>query len=277
MASLYARANKKKEKEIAAAVAAGDNEKILALGSRKINCETYNPDPVDWEETNAVYEWEDGWKVCIDETEHDLRANFKGTYVCCAGFMHLRHPLSQETIDKHEARITAEMEGMAALREKNGAEPLDEDTLRENTVARLRREDHTFRTALPGEGIFKFGHFRDPEGRPRSCIVMARVDAIDKTGAFEGWQGHAPYCYSRDLGQTHPIKLPEGNLYHVLEIRIGTGSTCPQEVMERAMEWYANSTGEWDQAAFENYQPEYYIGIFGGHPDNDKLAAYKGK
>src|SRR5687767_10072538 len=52
------------------------------MGARKIDCEEYLPEPGDWEETNVLFDFGDGWLVCEDRTEYDRRLMAKLTKTC---------------------------------------------------------------------------------------------------------------------------------------------------------------------------------------------------
>lgn len=225
-----------------------------SVGAKKIDVEEYLPEPGDWEETNVIFDFGDGWLICEDRTTYDRKLMAVLTKTCVGNFKTYYPPPSEE-------EITRDLDEMW---EKNlqWYKNMGEKALETEKASFFRSR----RTQYNAPAVHRLFHVRDPEGRPRACILAIRAD----------WEtqkkpGQIPPAYttSRDLAQKHPINI-EGMDCHICEVRLGTGRTAPVEALARVVHWYKEATGEWDQKAFEKHDPAPYTAINGKRDGLDK-------
>lgn len=248
----------------------------IKIGARKVNCEEYTPDVGYWEETNVVWDFGDGWTICEDKTSHDRKLTAFLTKTCL-GSGEVYDAMVSDIPDEDywaqiekEAVLHAETLWRTPYYEKLYSKRELKKKIKTTTEAQIRN----LRQRGRPEGLYRMMHLRDPENRPRACILLLKAEYFGKSQTKNGW--YVGYSNSRDLGQTHPIKLG-GQEWHVLECRIGTGNSCPVFALERIAHWYAEATGQWDQEAFEKQNPTTYQAVEHGHPTKEQLELLRCK
>ena len=224
-------------------------------GGKKVDAETYMPDPGDWEETNIIWDFGDGWLICEDRTEYDRRLMAKLTLTCVAGLIPRCIPdASGLTLEEKEAKEWERLNKMYP----------------HMTESQLKRELAYWRQSLR-EPIFKLMHVRDPEQRPRSCILLATENLWSNPDLMR----NAQYANSDDLGQSYPVTLEDGE-FRICEVRIGTGKAAPMEAEERVIQWYQAATGRWNEEAYlkKLTERQEYAAIT-DHPTEAALNAFR--
>lgn len=196
-------------------------------GAKKVDAESYIPPIGDWEETNIIYDFGDGWLICEDRTEYDRRLMAKLTLTCVSTL------IPQCTGDE-----TPE-EAKAKLRKTQYAYMTDQQFESEWRYIKGQYK----------EKVYKLLHVRDPEGRPMSCILMIKKSVKDDPNKMRGHH----YGASNDLGQSAGIEL-DGELYCICEVRLGTGKTGPLHVEDRVIQWFQAATGTWNEEAYLHTQ-----------------------
>jgi hypothetical protein len=267
--------------------------KPFNMGARQIDCNEYLPDIGDWEETNILFDFGDGWLVCEDRTDYDRRLMAKLTKTCIgtpnyinacfppvseekfweSRYKHFRDRLPEEkwvtlysraAIEKKIEQYSYDRYYQDSLK-RQLAELNDNDTYEAYIEKQVAAERKMANGKVYGYGppvpLYRFGHIRDPEGRPMACILFIRADAIKGCPGYEsGKFPNASYSTSNDLGQRGFINI-EGQDFRIVEVRLGTGRTAPREGLERAAIFYREVVGEWDQEAFEKVNPPMYQAI----------------
>ena len=190
--------------------------------SLKVDAESYIPPVGDWEETNVVWDFGDGWLICEDRTEYDRRLMAKLTLTCVANLIPQCEPGEPEEVM------------LARLRKTSYSYMSD---------AQWKRESGYLKQSGGSAKHYKLLHVRDPEGRPMTCILMV------KKASFDNPKVNLQYGRSNDLGQTGAIEL-DGEPYMISECRLGTGKAAPMAVEERIIQWYTAVTGQWNEEAY---------------------------
>lgn len=209
------------------------------VGARKVDAESYIPEPGDWEETNIIWDFGDGWLICDNQTEYDRRLTATLTLTCVASLNSQCLPFDEEGYMRSreiQTRRNYDTPYYENLKGRNWIEEKIQTLLKED----IRRSGK--------DPVYKILHVRDPEGRPRACVLAALWSCIPSKGGKAPF-GYYPYLDSDDLGQSHPIII-DGQEFMILEVRIGTGKAAPWAVEDRVVQWYAESTGEWDEDAY---------------------------
>lgn len=224
-------------------------------GAKKVDVETYLPKPGDWEETNIIWDFGDGWLICEDRTEYDRRLMAKLTLTCVSG-------LIPRCIPDNSGLTYKEKEAKERERLKNLYPTITERD--------LKVELSYWRKSLK-EPIYKLMHVRDPEQRPRSCILLATERIWEDPDLMR----NAQYVRSNDLGQSFPVTLEDGK-FRVCEVRIGTGKAAPMAVEERVIQWYQAVTGTWNEEAYLYRQIDRQMyGAFTNHPTDEALNEFR--
>jgi hypothetical protein len=256
------------------------------VGARKIDVEEYLPDVGDWEDTVVLHEFEDGWKIVEDETTYDRKLMAKLTKTCVGGqtYLDMAFPAKDPDVwwaeKEQRFKVITEDQGRARKRFaeiKSGKSQeyrapnhfgikgiymsdfeLFEDWLEAKWQRQKAEMNQIGGAPLP---VYRYLHVEDPEGRPRACVFVALMDAVERKGKYARIN-NAAYLKSNDLGQKPPIELPpDGNKWRILEVRLGTGNAAPVEPLQYVIEWYQLLTGTWDQEAFEKHEAARYTGV----------------
>lgn len=189
--------------------------------SLKVDAESYIPPVGDWEETNVVWDFGDGWLICEDRTEYDRRLMAKLTLTCVATLINQCEP--------------GESEDVVKARTRKSYAYMDD--------AGFEREWGYIKQSGGAAKHYKLLHVRDPEGRPMACILMIKKASLDNPKV------NLSYGRSNDLGQTSAIEI-DGEPYMISECRLGTGKSAPMAVEERIIQWYTAVTGQWNEEAY---------------------------
>lgn len=197
--------------------------------TRKVDAEVYMPDPGDWEETNIIHDFGDGWLICEDRTEYDRRLMAKLTLTCVTSL--IPHCDPGPNLEEYKQNIIAKYERTYG----KGSKIAEQEAKYELSNLPKSGWDHLW---------YKLAHVRDPESRPRTCILLAKKAILDDPKKRRLMQ-----YISDDLGQAAPIIL-DGEEYMIEECRIGTGKAAPMAVEERIIEWYKEVTGIWNEESY---------------------------
>jgi len=268
------------------------------VGARKVDVEEYLPEPGDWEDTVVRHEFEDGWKIVEDVTTYDRKLMAKLTMTCVGGNTYLERCFpgideatwwAEKKANFYKLHDTPQQRAIH-VRYNDKKDPLKEyeDIFSANAHRKPKHKGLSFEKWLdaywawqekqtkltsgpygsgPPKPAYRLMHIEDPEGRPRSCILLAHMEAVTKQSAS--------YCNSNDLGQVPPIVI-DGEPFRILEVRIGTGNSAPEAVLPYAVEWYQSCVGVWDQEAFEKAKTPRYSAVKQHEADLDKFRR-KGK
>lgn len=227
----------------------------IKRGAKKVDAESYIPNPGDWEETNILHDFGDGWLICEDRTEYDRRLMAKLTLTCVAGLIPQCYPgvpLEEQLERKIQALIkTGYTEKQAKVEAAYWAKS-----------RKATGEDRQH---------YKLAHVRDPEGRPMSCILMARKSEVDSPKPGLRLQ----YADSNDLGQSAGVEI-DGDKWIICEVRLGTGKAGPRAAEERVIEWFTAATGGFNEEAYLHRQitRREYAAIT-NHPTDAALAEFR--
>lgn len=233
----------------------------IKVGARKVDCERYLPDVGDWEETNVLWDFGNGWLICEDRTPYDRKLMAKLTLTCLGSgeLYEALWPGDSRPDDAYWAAIAEDLRAQTHksydtkyYRDYHGKKW---DSWIEKMVKNLL--ENKKRLGRP-PSIYRIGHVRDPKGRPRAAILLGLAKYCEGSAASSNVQGRfLPYRQARDLAQEHPIVLDKLE-WHVLECRIGTGNGAPAHIMSRVCQWYAEATGKWDEKAYKSHNPQHY-------------------
>lgn len=189
----------------------------------KVDAESYIPPVGDWEETNIIWDFGDGWLICEDRTEYDRRLMAKLTLTCVANLIPQCDPGEPEEVM------------LARLRRTSYSYMSD---------AQWKKESGYLKQSGGTKKHYKLLHVRDPEGRPMTCILMVKKSSVD-----DPVKNNIQYGRQSDLGQTATIEL-DGEPYILGECRLGTGKAAPMHVEERIIQWFTAVTGKWNEEAY---------------------------
>jgi hypothetical protein len=202
------------------------------VGGKKVDAETYIPEPGDWEEPKVIFDFEDGWTITEAVTEYDRRLMAKLTLTCVSSLIPMCDPSPS-----YEDQLTA---FKAKIEGKGYTERQMKDMLSNFEI------DHRNKPKA-----YKLLYARDPENRPMSCILMVKKEVLDDPNKKRGLS----YADSNDLGQSAAIEL-DGELYCISEVRLGTGKTGPLHVEDRVIQWFQAATGTWNEEAYLDKQTD---------------------
>lgn len=274
------------------------------MGARQIDCEEYMPEPGDWEETNVLFDFGDGWLICEDRTTYDRKLMAKLTKTCIGtpSYINACFPVMSEDewwafkrselirfnsekawkqrhsregleamVEKYGPNTYAGQDAAARLKTLGDSDPTYDEFIDGLLAQEKRLANGGTRGYGPPQPLYRMGHVRDPEGRPRAAILFVRADAIS------GCPGYNPklaanYANSNDLGQDGFFNI-EGVDFRMVEVRLGTGRTGPREALERCAIFYQEVVGKWDQEAFEKVRGAQYLGV----NVNEDLSKYRRK
>lgn len=232
----------------------------IKVGARKVDCEKYMPDPGDWEETNVIWDFGDGWLICEDRTPYDRKLMAKLTLTCIgSGEVYDRMWPGEVKDAAYWARETE------ALTEKyvKGRYFMSDEAAKS-----AAEEEISYKKAVKCSPVYRMMHVRDPKQRPRAAILLCMAEIADGTKKLPG--EYLGYIKGRDLAQTHPIILDD-IAWHVLECRIGTGNGAPTAIMTRICQWYAEATGQWDEKAYQEAKPQVWHAVKTQETNLDKF------
>lgn len=186
----------------------------------------YELEPGEWEESNIIYEFEDGWSIREDKTDNDRTLLAKLTRTCVTSLVTFCYPEHPLLTKRRDEMVT-----------KYGHDP----KLKGYYTAKY-------------EPFYRLMHLECPERKAHVCIVLGRASIVDNPNKRINFQ----YSASSDLGKQPPITL-DGEGWYCIETRIGTGHRAPEYGMERICKWWAEvCDGKWDQESYDKTHVTYY-------------------
>lgn len=218
--------------------------------NKSVNADEYMPPSCDFDglSDEPVYTFSNGWTLRDARTKHDQRLMARATLTCVGG-MRLYDgppltPPTPEEVEVERERLTDE--GRKMFFKKEGMPGFNEvfanERLGEHVESHLRR----FKARNSKAGSIKLLYVCDDENRPRCCVYMALVKGLNREEGYD----RVDYGSSRDLSQEHPVMV-EGEEWHLVEARLGTGAHPPKVCEPLLVEWYENVTGKFDHDAYE--------------------------
>lgn len=230
------------------------------VGALKVAVDTFMPEPGKWEEQHVIHDFGNGWKIILNVTEYDRRLMAMLTKTCVASLVPRCLPAPEFNMEEWEQKERKkwvkyyDTEPNRKWWAKQGKDPDKElERLVSQNVKNAKAEGVNSR-----KPIFKLLHLQDYKKRPRACILAVLESSLKNTNE----RRHIGYAYSRDLGQKHPIEI-DGDMCHILEVRIGTGSASPAVAEEYMKAWYEAATGKWveDDYVQQLAKRQYYGGF----------------